>query len=250
MGRRFNGTTDKVTIRTGFLLPAPPITIAAWANPSGSGQGSIIGTVGSGGIEFAVEAATNKHLYLIVSGVALAKQSSGTIANGVWTHIAMNTDAAPGGTVNFYIRGSLDLSAGTGYGGVYTAQNALIGNVSSNEPYAGILADVAVWNVVLTAAEHLMLGQGLRAKYVRPDNLIGCWPLIGRSQYEPDLTRYANYGTTTGTASAPDPPFLIPDRNKIFYLEPEGELPILSAAGFLSGWSRQSNLPVIGGGTF
>jgi hypothetical protein len=69
---------------------------------------------------------------------------------------------------------------------------------------------LAVWNVVLTAAEHLSLSKGVLPYKIRPSALIGWWQLDGLQSPEPDFSGKANNGTLTGTAlvfGAPTMPF-------------------------------------------
>lgn len=49
---------------------------------------------------------------------------------------------------------------------------------SPNQPFDGKIADVAIWDVILTAAERAMYFTGYTPDQIRPQNLVSYWPLI------------------------------------------------------------------------
>ncbi len=191
-----------------------------------------------------------------------AYESTGWISTGltlpasVWAHVAMT---ASGGTHKTYLNGGSPFSnAYSGSAprrlpvviGAWAQDSTTLAAIASG--FDGTMAHFAAWDVALTASEILSLSQGMRPSAVRAGSLIGYWPLSGSvPNYEPDLTPYANNGTLSGTVFRPDPP-LLPNANQILVTIPaEGEMPgLFVAPSFISGWSRQSNLPVIGGGPF
>jgi hypothetical protein len=56
-----------------------------------------------------------------------------------------------------------------------------------NSLFSGLLAEPAVWNVVLTATEVAMLAQGISPLKVRPSGLVFYAPLIGNREQEIDI---------------------------------------------------------------
>jgi hypothetical protein len=85
--------------------------------------------------------------------------------------------------------------------------------------------DFALWNVTLTQNEIMLLSFGVRPLFIRPEALIGYWPITGLGLYETDKSSYGNNGTVIGGALAPDPPFLA--RNIILGSPDEGEMSML-----------------------
>jgi len=58
--------------------------------------------------------------------------------------------------------------------------------------FNGGMCEVAIWNVLLTDAEHRALRRGVSPLVVRPLNLVGYWPFWGTTPVatgEPDLSR-------------------------------------------------------------
>ncbi len=259
MARSFNGTSDKISLGTTHGVgSANPWSCSGWVFPTAVQDGCIVAkrtTFSSNNqFDFSVSAQTTLRL-------DITKGSSFFITNEFLTQNAWNHCACAcgndGATV-IYLNGvactsfnnNATLAANWTSGSGVTGAIEAIGTTEAAF-FKGRLADIVYWNVKLTVAELLMLASGLRAKYIRPGSIVGYWPLAGRANYEPDLSPNAINGTLTGTTPVPDPP-LLPDMNRILMTIPaEGEMPILSPGpSFISGWSRQSNLPVIGGGTF
>ncbi|MFQ5788418.1 MAG: LamG-like jellyroll fold domain-containing protein, partial [Thermodesulfobacteriota bacterium] len=72
--------------------------------------------------------------------------------------------------------------------------------------YDGILSDCAMWSVVLSDAEINALSNGIPPKVIRPDSILGYWPLYGSHSPEPDWSGNGENGTITGTAKAEHAP--------------------------------------------
>lgn len=146
--------------------------------------------------EFAIAASTQNHS----KG---APADSIPVASSTWVHLAATWD----GTLNtngsvLYRNGNAESSyvtntAGSGSITSDAAGDFAIGNRSSGTFDRGLdgrLAELAVWNVVLTAAEVASLAQGFRPQRIRPQSLVFCVPLLRTNQ---DI-RNATVGTTTG----------------------------------------------------
>lgn len=69
------------------------------------------------------------------------------------------------------------------------APNEMLVGIShtGTSPLAGRAAEVGVWDVALSAADIAMLTAGLSPLAVQPANLIGYWPLVGRTSPEINL---------------------------------------------------------------
>ena len=53
-----------------------------------------------------------------------------------------------------------------------------VGAIPTNSYFSGNLAEGAIWNVALTAAEVAILAKGYSPLLVRPQNLVAYWPMI------------------------------------------------------------------------
>lgn len=66
------------------------------------------------------------------------------------------------------------------------------------------VAEVALWNVELSAGEIAALGSGVAANIIRPSALVGYWPLFGDTTGEPDLSGSINNLTVASTPTKVD----------------------------------------------
>lgn len=96
----------------------------------------------------------------------------------------------------------------------------LIGSVNNTDnEFDGDLCEIGVWNVALTDDEVAMLGTvGLSPLLVRPQNLVSYWPIIGRTDPEPDLV--GDYPMTVDNnppVSSHVPTIIYPSRSNMKY---------------------------------
>ncbi len=250
MARKFNGSTSVVTVPSGvgYWTTNGTMSVSFWLNTETP-------PMDYGGLFIT----SGQKLYLrttrkfsFYGNTAVDPIVMTALTTRTWYHFAYTFPAGASVTQTFYLNGAslATLAAGQSGGG---ASIVYVGNDVPNTPryFGGSIADLAIWRAELTPNEILMLAAGVRAKYIRADSLSGYWPMTGLTPNEPDVTPFAHNGTLITNLFAPDPPF-IPNMNEILIMPPEGEMSVLSgvAPSFISGWSRQSNLPVIGGGTF
>lgn len=155
-----------------------------------------------------------------------------TISTGAWHNIVFLASSSAG-TVLGYIDGSVGTNPGgptivsktDTYSFGYDPNNA--GRILN-----GSLADIAFWNVDLTAAEATALANGARPSQIRPKSLAGWWPLTGLQSPEPDLSGSKNNGTVTGTTPAFGPPLMaFTPRSPQYTALPV--LPVMIPAGLL-----------------
>ncbi len=108
--------------------------------------------------------------------------------------------------------------------------------------FNGFIAHAAIWNIALAPEEIKTLGQDpqFSPRWMHPESLVGYWPL---STNGTDHSGFSNHMTLANTLVGPDPIVSKPVPFADMLATPV-------TITFLSGWSRQSNLPVIGGGTF
>lgn len=142
------------------------------------------------------------------SGLNVFASKTG-FSNGVWHHAAgvfTSTTSRQafvdgvGGTI-----GTTSRSFPTTLDGIWMG---VLPESTFIEPAEGRLAEVGVWNVALTDAEIASLASGVSPLMVRPQNLVGYWPLY-TSGAEPDWVG-ENPLTETGTVvKAAHPPLIV-----------------------------------------
>lgn len=240
MARSFNGSSD--LIKPGNLFnftTGGTFSCACWVNYTGA-TGLLISDswVAAGNQNsWTFFLISNKLKFDYAIGAALGILSgSSTISTGVWHHVGMSFNNK---TVTIYIDGAQDASGvatGAGTGTMSTATyGSVLGtgfnttNATFTTYYTGNMADVAVWNVALTASEFSALSKGLRPHMVRSAALVGFWPLDGLQSPEPDLSGLAHNGTLTGTALAAGPPMTLFTPRRPQFLTPP-----VAAGGFFS----------------
>lgn len=208
MARNFSTTADCVQIGAA-AIPALTFTgasfsLACWATlTGGSGQRILLNEGGA----YRLKLDGSSHLELTIG-------SSGCVgatiipANGAWYHFC-GAYSAPTTTGLAYVNGVQDGSATTVPAATSTTSPLAIGQTQAtggNSPWVGAIAEVGIWNRVLTPAEVAALATGVPAPVAAPSGLVGYWPLHGVSTTEPDLSGQGNNGTVSGTTVAAPPP--------------------------------------------
>lgn len=85
------------------------------------------------------------------------------------------------------------------------------GDSSPGDYFDGDIAEVAIWDVELVAADWLALAAGASPLLVRPASLIRYWPMVGRNSPETELI-IASELTLTNTTTAAHPRVHYPTR--------------------------------------
>mgnify|MGYP001558445184 CR=1 FL=1 len=100
-----------------------------------------------------------------------------------------------------------------------TSSTTIIGAYSGFGGYQGFwpgyLAEAAMWDAALTAAEMATMADGFSPLLVRPGNLVAYWPLYGRISTEPDYVGGFNMTLTGGDANADHPKIFKPPYHNI-----------------------------------
>lgn len=217
----FNGSTDQWgTAIDAALRPSLPISVGAWINPDALVNGAGIYTNNK-------TDAQHRGLWMALSGTGGNVEVSYGDNSGSSSASRRSKVAAAGVTtgawqyVSCSVRGATDMSIyrnGSDVGGSYSgtgtpiAYNAgvagRIGSVGGTF-FDGRIAQVCVWTVSLSAAEHLALASGVSPLMIRPLSLIQFFPMWYGAAI--DLSSLAlNATSTAGTAAnhAPTgPPF-------------------------------------------
>lgn len=252
MARSFNGTSDVImssSVGAGIRLTAG--SLACWAyfagSPSNYPNSYSFIDCGSGSPQnYWLDAESTFLRFYYTTGGSNVNIETGAVTwqVGVWYHFAMTTaDFTLAGT-KLYINGisqslSITGTAGTPdtstrgleFGGFQGGTTALL---------SGRLADVAIWNVALSAGEISGLASGGRPYQFRLSALKGWWPFDGLQSPEPDLSGNAFNGTLTGTAFVAGPPTMM------FTPRQPQVLAAASAPTFLPAWAMQRNISADG----
>jgi hypothetical protein len=216
MARNF--VSNNIDISSGLGLGTKPITLVAWAaNSSLTNSGIFSVGQNSGGVNNRVfvelDNIASSNLFSItqyISGTSsFVRGATNNPFNGTWTHFAGVLVAS--GSSLVYVNGVQDGSNAISTSSITGMNHATIGAVvdASGSPvnfFSGRIADVAAYNVALTATEIAALAKGARPYQIRPSGLVGYWPLDGLQSPEPDLSGNKNNGALTGTAAAFGPP--------------------------------------------
>lgn len=192
MARNFNGTSQHLDV-TATPASATPLTLAAWWLPANTST-----TMGI----FNIWVAQNEFLLQQNSTILRAQASStaggtasastvATITANQWNHGAAVFTSATSRTV--YLNGGNAQSNTTSItpSGLTTTTIGFRGLNGSNF-VNGPIAEAGIWNVALSANEVAALAKGVPPRYVRPQSLVGYWPLWGLLSPEPDMSGNAN----------------------------------------------------------
>lgn len=172
--RSFNGTTDRIDFATAGNLAGNALTISLWANfASFPANGYMLCIHAAGdtgyGIVLNINDAANKYINLIVKGSTdLLRSAQGlNLATGTWTNIiaTWTGDITKAADVTIYKNGTAAPGYVTSTNGA--TQTAPAGSWSlggrkydDTRNYPGKLAQVGVWNRILTAGEIANLAAG------------------------------------------------------------------------------------------
>jgi hypothetical protein len=148
-------------------------------------------------------------------GTATTAQSSTTISTGSWGHICAIKNS--GSSRDVYLNGGGKGTSTTSLGGQSTtnSQIGLLTLGSNFSPCNGDIAEVAIWNVALTAGEALALGSGASPLTIRPASLIRYWPFLGINSPEPNPLGTTTMTLTGTSIQANHPPIFYPKRRPI-----------------------------------
>lgn len=152
---QFSASSQYVQLNNA-LINLAAFTFSAWVFPTTLTNGGVYAIIGGGSIvvtagpEFRLDGqvgGVTAKVSLIKQGVAGVGSSTGTVALGVWSHVAVTYD---GVNYAFYINGAPSGSGAVGATLGASSGNALIGlaNPSPAEGFLGRIADVRIANVV------------------------------------------------------------------------------------------------------
>jgi Concanavalin A-like lectin/glucanases superfamily len=220
LARSFNGSSDYIDVGNSAILNPSAITVSCWMywngtyQDSGGEQWFVSRDDGSGpglGRAYALGlVASNPQLVVQING-AFDVGGAGNLITHTWTRITFTGSSAAGYEVYLNSTGGGASNSGTSMG--TTTGDGRIGNrtLSVSQGFTnGNIADVAIWNTILTSAQISSLAAGQRANMIGANaNLVGYWPIVNQSP-EPDYSGNGFNGTLNGTAIVAGPPALQP----------------------------------------
>jgi len=192
MARSFVSASFQYLENAAGAVATYPITMACWFNPTTTAQIQCMLSLGH-------SLTTDRHSIQGDGASHVAAQtadptttrtatSTGTFAAGAWAHAAGVFASATSRTA--YRDGG---NSGTNTGNT-TPANANRTNAgcrfslaSRGQFWNGLIAEAAIWNIALTAAEVAELAKGFSPMLIQPQNLVSYWPLLGRTSPEIDL---------------------------------------------------------------
>jgi len=184
MSRLFDDAASDRLLTTSTPVTAPPFTMAVWFNTDALQVQTVFGIVDSGGNAdywcVGINASNQAYLTIYDNGPIYAVSTKAYSIN-TWHHFCAtitndttrqvyldggNPDPSP--PVNNM---SPDGADRIGIG--VLARAALTGY------FSGCIAEAAIWNMILSAREIAALGnKGFSPLLVRPESLVGYWPLL------------------------------------------------------------------------
>lgn len=191
MSLDLNGTTDVISLAINATLrPALPISIAAWINPDALANGGIYTNNKTGsdhrGVWFALSGTGGDLEASFGDGAGNAagdrrsKVAAAGVTTGAWQHVSCSIRGAA--DFSIYRNGTDAGGTNSGSGGVLgynTGVGGRIGSYGGGSFVNGRIAEVAVWSINLTNAQHLALARGASPFRVAPASMIQYFPFWG-----------------------------------------------------------------------
>lgn len=181
----YSGTSQNHS-RTDLPVSTYPYTVSVWVNGDNVSTGTIqtLWNLNDGvglDLDWLFIDATGGDCFVFTTtdgGATLQQQGSGgnVLSNGTWGHVCGSFNTA---NRRISVNGSAFAANTTSYtlpAGLTDEEIAAV--VTTNNEFAGLLAEIAVWDVELTQAECDMLAAGYSALFVRPQSLVSYRPFI------------------------------------------------------------------------
>jgi hypothetical protein len=178
MAYEFTGASSRHLSTAATTLAPPPVTIAAWFFQSSLATG-VIASVSPANANYL-------GLAILATGQVRAVDTRGgdtdttaTVSAGAWNHgcavhasdSSRTAYANAAGTTN-----SSTVSGAISSPSVFVGARRFNGVIGTY--YTGLIAEVGIWNVALTAAEIASLADGMTCDKVRPQSLVFYAPLV------------------------------------------------------------------------
>ena len=206
----FDGIDDRVDVPDSSDLDGfSKFTLSGWVNPNVTGgYRTIFDKYWPSGFTWRIS--NIDYPYIYVNGNYLI--ASTTVTEGAWNHLVVTYDGtSTSNNVNFYMAGELVDTGTLNVGTVGTSSYGLKIGVDyggSTSPMDGKLADLRIYDVILSAANVKELYDDSKViipSNVSQTNLMGWWPLVdGAGTIAYDGSGNGNDGTLTNMDPATD----------------------------------------------
>jgi hypothetical protein len=197
---------DYIVPNQAIPQPQPPFSVSVWASLASNQFNTLVGDSSVNGWAFDLGSNGTVVFQLGASaGSSFAVGVTSPPAN-VWTHGGVSFD---GTNWKIYYNGGVDASGANTVS--FTQRNmiyaAAIGGIQT---FAGSIADIAVWKVILSDAEFRALGKGVkRPGQIRYGSLVSWYPLDGYNHPALDLSSNKDFGIIHGSPTfTPGPPLI------------------------------------------
>lgn len=191
------------------IVNAYPFTIGCWLKttslPLSAGNQNLvcIGGLTKDDIGIYIDNATSKFGFYVGNSAGMfdVNPIGSALVNGTWyagMFVGVSATSRTG-----YINGA-GTTVTTNFPIGTSQTNTWLFSFESGTDNAGaFLAEVAIWNVALTAGEAAAHATGVNACRIRPNALVGYWPLYGLVLPEPDLSGNGHsFAQVSGTVAA------------------------------------------------
>jgi hypothetical protein len=205
MAHTFNGTSQSIESVT--PVTAVPLTISCWYYPT-LNVGTVLVAIGtSGGVDrFQIgsnPASAPASAAVVQGGTVGSATVSGTASLSTWNHAA-GVFSANNNRVAYWngTAGTAETTSATP-SGINRINLAARYIVTLGNFFTGGLAEVAIWNAALTAAEIAELAAGFNPRLIRPQSIVYFNRLINASQDIRGGLTLTNVGGATTVSTHP-----------------------------------------------
>lgn len=222
MSRTATWSSSNYMLAGASPISAAPLTIACWSKGTVSNKRNCVyihtDGAASGRHQFALGATSGTNgvaRFVVADGSgSTALEGADNYVENEWNHLLA---VASSSTSRYAYTNGVAGSEGTTSRVPSGLDEVFLGTRNAqNEHAVGAIAEASVWDAVLTQAEIDLLNLGYSALFVRPQNLVAYWPLVGRSDPEMDLFDRNTALSEVGTVSVDThPPIIYPRRSQI-----------------------------------
>lgn len=189
MARTGNGSTTQL-LNTTVGVTAAPLTMAIWGRPANTTARHWAFTLANSsnayfGISFAGDLGGDPVRATAVDGANAGSASSNGYSANVWQHLCGVFTSSTSRAV--FRDGANKATNTTNVTPSTISRTEILYNSIQLSNANGDFAEAGLWDVALTDEEVAILADGYSPLFVRPESLIGYWPLIGNYSPEIDL---------------------------------------------------------------
>lgn len=238
MALSFDGSSDHLSKNAALFSGASDedfnISMVAWCRPDNKHQGTIIGADNGSSYndQFSIWCVAGGKFRVRYESSYITGSTAFDNGNSTWFHVAAVWEYSDRW---LYLNGTQDATnSNNRQMEVGNADNLYIGSNRLDERFEGAIAEAAAYNASLTADEIAALAAGYSPLFIRPDALVGYWPLGGIS-YPADYADVAqgNDLTATGSPAIVDhPPIIYPASPAILTAAPPETADTLAAINY------------------